>query len=246
MWYNLNACYMAHGVQYMPLPAPCIKLWSGNQSHNQFLIMLLTLVTCRRRASASSFQALVYRESLPAKNISAGLVVALLQEKTELGDASEVHARCGFLLEMGWGNTALWQDLWEQFPEVQRSLHLLCSPSSAGACCCGAANAGWPHQHSSSTGLGYLAVFPYQESFPQLFSCSSSVSWDSPLTCSSNLPGLWGLEVEVAKLEFPSLYFPPPLSAQEPRDLAMRKKPPTSTASMCAFFLGKQAWAKTS
>lgn len=95
MWYNLNACYMAHGVQYMPLPAPCIKLWSGNQSHNQFLIMLLTLVTCRRRASASSFQALVYRESLPAKNISAGLVVALLQEKTELGDASEVHADVG-------------------------------------------------------------------------------------------------------------------------------------------------------
>lgn len=111
MWYNLNTCYMAHGVQYMPLPAPCIKLWSGNQSHNQSLIMLLTLVTCRRRASASSFQALVYRASLPAKNISAGLVVALLQEKTELGDASEVHARCGFLLEMGWGNTALWQDL---------------------------------------------------------------------------------------------------------------------------------------
>lgn len=110
MWYNLNACYMAHGVQYMPLPAPCIKLWSGNQSHNQSLIMLLTLVTCRRRASASSFQALVYRASLPAKNISAGLVVALLQEKTELGDASEVHARCGLLLEMGWGNTALWQD----------------------------------------------------------------------------------------------------------------------------------------
>lgn len=70
----------------------------------------------------------------------------------------------------------------------------------------------WPHQHSSSTGLGYLSVFPYQEAFPQLFSCSSSVFWDSPLTCSSNLPGLWGLEVEVAKLEFPSLYFPPPLS----------------------------------
>jgi len=96
---------MAHGVQYTPLPA--LKLQSGNQSRNQPLIMLFAVVTCwRRKASAASFSTLVYEASLLAKNISEGLLVSRLWEKTGLRHISKVCARCGILLEMGWGNMA--------------------------------------------------------------------------------------------------------------------------------------------
>lgn len=47
LWHGMISTQtMAHVLQYMPLPAPCLKLDSGSQSCNQPLIMLFALVTC--------------------------------------------------------------------------------------------------------------------------------------------------------------------------------------------------------
>lgn len=57
LWHGMISTQaMAHGVQYTPLPAPRLKLQSGNQSRNQPLVMLFAVVMrWRRRAFAASF-----------------------------------------------------------------------------------------------------------------------------------------------------------------------------------------------